>query len=74
MTDEELRAFFDLTERALLRLRAGGNFPKRDVLVNKTDRRAVEIYFDRRAGILSSVGAGGLAPVVDGKECFDDEA
>ncbi|HEV7253454.1 MAG TPA: hypothetical protein VGN97_10205 [Mesorhizobium sp.] len=53
MTDEELRAVFGLSGRALNRLRATGKFPAKDPLVGKTDRRAVDAFFDRRAGLSS---------------------
>ena len=54
MTDGELRAFFGLPERALYRLRLTNHFPRRDELIGKTDRRAVERFFDRRAGLVGS--------------------
>jgi len=72
MTDDELRAHFGLSLRALNRLRATRKFPARDALVNKTDRRAVELYFDQRAGIHSPVAAGGWSAAPDGDENFDD--
>lgn len=70
MTDDELRAFFGLSERALARLRATNRFPQRDALINKTDRRAVELFFDRRSGLASPMVAidGMAAP--DGEENF----
>lgn len=71
MTDDELRRHFGLSERALDRLRAGRSFPRKDGLINKTDRRAVEVFFDQRAGIASPM-AGGFAAVMDGEERFDD--
>jgi hypothetical protein len=62
MTDEQLRLYFGLSHRALMRLRGTRAFPARDRLVDKTDRRAVELFFDQRAGIrLSSFGAGNVA-------------
>jgi hypothetical protein len=71
MNDEELRTFFGLSERALNRLRATARFPQKDALINKTDRRAVELFFDRRAGLASPVAAinGMVAP--DGEENFN---
>ncbi|MCO5085101.1 MAG: hypothetical protein M9939_26505 [Mesorhizobium sp.] len=72
MTDEQLRSHFGLSERALNRLRATRRFPQRDELINKTDRRAVEAFFDRRAGIHSPVVAGAFAGGIDGEENFDD--
>ncbi|MBF0680438.1 MAG: hypothetical protein IR164_16035 [Devosia sp.] len=71
MTDEELRLHFGLSERALNRLRCTARFPRRDSLINKTDRRAVEHFFDRRAGISSPVGAAMGAVVDDGEENFN---
>jgi hypothetical protein len=72
MSDEQLREYFGLSERALTRLRATSHFPARDGLINKTDRRAVELFFDRRAGIAFPVAANGNLAVVDGEENFDD--
>lgn len=67
MTDGELRDHFGLTERALQRLRLTRTFPKKDSLINKTDRKVVEIFFDRRAGI----GLPDAYLAVDGEENFD---
>lgn len=72
MTDGELREWFGLSERAFDRLRATRAFPARDRLVNKTDRRAVEVFFDRRAGLDSPVRAGSVRAGVDREENFDD--
>lgn len=72
VTDDQLRAHFGLSQRALNALRAGRSFPRKDALIGKTDRRAVEIFFDRRAGIHSPALAGGMAAVHDGVENFDD--
>jgi hypothetical protein len=58
---------FGLSRRALVRLRATKRFPPKDPLVHKTDRRAVELFFDYRAGINSTIVGSG---VVDGKEDF----
>ena len=71
MADEELRTHFGLSQRALDRLRHLPFFPARDGLINKTDRRAVEAFFDRRAGIASPAQGGMVA--VDGQENFDDD-
>lgn len=71
LTDEELRSFFGLSERALTRLRATARFPAKDGLINKTDRRAVELFFDRRAGISSQVGAINGMAALDGEENFN---
>jgi len=71
MTDQQLRDHFGLPERALDRLRATRTFPQKDGLVNKTDRRAVEVFFDRRAGIPSPIAVGGHTAVTDGEENFD---
>lgn len=70
MTDEQLRQYFGLTERALTRLKASRSFPAKDALIGKTDCRAVEIYFDRRAGIASSFPLGGNQVAEDGEENF----
>lgn len=72
MTDEDLRAFFGLSDRALTRLRATTRFPQRDGLINKTDRRAVELFFDRRAGLPSHMEATNGMASVDGEENFSD--
>ena len=72
MNDEDLRAFFGLSERALTRLRATKAFPAKDGLINKTDRRAVSLFFDHRAGLLSSVAAINGMATPDGEEHFDD--
>jgi hypothetical protein len=70
MTDGQLRDYFGLTERALMTFRAMQTFPQKDGLINKTDRRAVEIFFDRRAGIPSPSFANGNSAVADGEEDF----
>lgn len=72
MNDEELRAFFGLSERALSRLRLMKGFPPKDGLINKTDRRAVELFFDRRAGLPSPMAAINGMAIQDGEEHFDD--
>jgi hypothetical protein len=72
MTDGELRAWFGLSERALNRLRATRSFPPKDEQIGKTDRRSVEVFFDRRAGLDSPLLAGGNPAAVDGREYFDD--
>lgn len=70
VNDEELRAYFGLSERALTRLRATTHFPQRDELINKTDRRAVELFFDRRAGLPSPMQAIDGMAFADGEENF----
>ena len=70
MTDDELRSFFGLSERALTRLRATNRFPQRDALINKTDRRAVELFFDRRSGLASPMAAINGMAAPDGEENF----
>lgn len=72
MTDQQLRDWFGLSERAFDRLRATRNFPVKDRLINKTDRRAVEVFFDRRAGLDSPASAGSVRAGVDREENFDD--
>lgn len=67
MTDEQLREHFGISERALYRLRMTRLFPAKDALVGKTDSKAVNYFFDRRAGLLSSEAAF----AVDGGENFD---
>jgi len=69
MTDAQLRAHFGLTARALARLRATRGFPQRDPLVNRTDKRAVDNFFDRRSGLILHGGGGNFA-VIDGEENF----
>ncbi|WP_354063896.1 hypothetical protein [Devosia sp. 2618] len=54
MIDAELRAYFGLSERALQRLRMTGKFPKKDALIGKTDSKAVDHYFDQRAGLVAT--------------------
>ncbi|MBC6714718.1 hypothetical protein H9Q09_00780 [Aurantimonas sp. DM33-3] len=68
MTDEQLRAHFGLTERALRRFRATKDFPKRDVLAGKTDSKAVDRYFDRSSGL--EPNARGGRPAVVEKDRF----
>lgn len=68
MTDAQLREHFGISERALRRLRMTRLFPARDSLVGKTDSKAVEHFFDRRAGLLSSKPAF----AADGEENFED--
>lgn len=72
MTDDELRGFFGLSDRALSRLRATARFPMKDGLINKTDRRAVELFFDRRAGLPSPMAAINGMASIDGEENFGD--
>lgn len=72
MTDEQLREHFGLSDRALTRLRMIPTFPKRDALTNRTDRKAVDLFFDVRAGIMSPKFAGNVAGALDGEECFDE--
>lgn len=67
MTDAQLREHFGISERALRRLRMTRLFPAKDALVGKTDCKAVEHFFDRRAGLLP------LGPPIlafDGEENF----
>lgn len=68
MTDEQLREHFGLSERALRRLKAVRDFPQKNALTNRTDSRAVDLFFDRMAGLASSEAGGTIA--VDGKERF----
>ena len=72
MTDEQLREHFGLSDRALTRLRMTETFPRRDELTNKTDRKAVDLFFDQRSGILFSRFSGNGAGEIDGEECFHD--
>jgi len=72
MNDQELLAYFGLSERALARLRATQRFPQKDELINKTDRRAVELFFDRRAGLPSPMAAIPEMAAIDGEENFVD--
>lgn len=72
MTDQQLREHFGLSERALVRLRATKSFPRKDELINRTDRRAVEVFFDRRSGIASPMAVGAKVAVFDGEENFND--
>ena len=66
MTDEQLREHFGISEGALYRLRMTRLFPVKDALVGKTDSKAVDRFFDRRAGLLSSRPAF----AADGEEDF----
>lgn len=74
MTDEQLRKHFGLSDRALSRLRMNRSFPRRDEVTNKTDRKAVDLFFDVRAGIRSPTLAGNVAGELDGEENFDEDA
>lgn len=67
MTDQGLREHFGLSDRALRRLRAVREFPKKDVLVGRTDSKAVDRFFDSRSGLDSTSGYS--RP--DGKENWD---
>lgn len=51
MTDAELLQHFGISRRALQRLRLLNGFPGKDALVGKTDHKAVDRFFDARAGI-----------------------
>lgn len=66
VTDQQLREHFGISDRALQRLRLLRDFPRRDPLIGKTDRRAVDVFFDWRAGLSS----GDFA--VDGDEDFSE--
>lgn len=68
MTDGELCEHFGISERKLRAARSVPGFPKRDPLFGKTDRKAVENWFDRRAGIGNVSIAHGKPAVIDGKE------
>lgn len=68
LSDEEICRCYGLSDRALTRLRATRGFPQKDGLIRKTDRRAVDIFFDRRLGLESSGRGSDFA--VDGKENF----
>ena len=70
MTDGELRAYFGLSERALFRLKLSAGFPQRDSIIIKTDSKAVDDYFDQRAGLASQATTGGMVHR-DGTENFD---
>lgn len=70
MTDQQLRERFGLSERALKRLRLSFKFPPNDALINKTDSKLVDLFFDQRAGIASPIHDGLFT--VDGKENWDD--
>ncbi|KQT57471.1 hypothetical protein ASG54_13000 [Aureimonas sp. Leaf460] len=63
MTDHQLRTYFGLTERALVRLNAMRDFPKRDTITNRRDSRAVDLFFDRMSGL--EPPARNSAPSVD---------
>jgi hypothetical protein len=67
MSDAELRAFFGLSERALRTLRFDKSFPRKDSLIGKTDRKAVDSYFDRRSNLQHP---SSVDNVVDGREEF----
>jgi hypothetical protein len=67
MTDTEFRRYFGLSARALARLRLTGDFPAKDPLIGKTDRKAVDWFFDRRAGL----GRAQVPSIEDGPENFD---
>ena len=67
MTDTELQQFFGISAAALKKLRADPRFPRKDGIINKTDRRAVDTYFDIRAGLNNPSMVGKAA---DGKENF----
>lgn len=62
MTDGELQKRFGLSERSLRRCRLLAGFPKRDEIINKTDSRAVEAFFDQRASLDVSTQGRILVP------------
>lgn len=67
MSDAELRGYFGLSDRALRMLKGDRQFPRKDALVGKTDRKAVDFYFDRRSGLPHP---SAVDNVVDGQEEF----
>ncbi len=71
MTDDQIKIYFGLSDRALMRLRGLHAFPKRDRLIDKTDRRALELFFDQRSGIVFSEVRGGNPACTDGEENFN---
>lgn len=71
MTVSELLAYSGLSEHALLRLIGG--FPRKDARTGKTDRKAVDRYFDLGSGLPARFAKGGMAHV-DGTDSFDRNA
>lgn len=63
MTDQQLRSYFGLTERALVRLNAMREFPKRDAITNRRDSRAIDLFFDRMSGLEPHGRSGAPAAV-----------
>lgn len=56
MTDKQLMEHSGFGHQALTRPRLTGQFPGKDPLVGKTDSKAVDAYFDRRAGLAPPIG------------------
>ena len=69
MTDNQLIEAFGLSQRALTALRSNRAFPKRDEVLNKTDSKAVDMFFDNRSGLGVQSSFHGVT-AVDGEENF----
>lgn len=69
MTDAQMMEAFGLSQRALSALRSNPKFPTRDALLNKTDSKAVDAFFDKRSGL--SLHPSSHGPFAhDGEENF----
>lgn len=68
--DKELKARFGLSDKALACLRKCKGFPQKDTLIHRTDSRAIEHFFDQRAGLVSLQVANGAPAIEDGEENF----
>lgn len=51
MTDAMLMEFFGLSYRALRRLKAMRDFPRKDAITNRTDSKAVDRFFNNLSGL-----------------------
>jgi hypothetical protein len=69
VTDSDLMRAFGLSKNALAAFRRNPAFPKRDPVLKKTDRKAVDSFFDKRAGLTVHVSPHGQS-VHDGEENF----
>lgn len=68
-TDDQLIKCFGISQRALNALRSNARFPQRDPVLKKTDSKAVDAFFDSRAG-LSFQSPNHIEALEDGEENF----
>ena len=61
LTDKQLKEYLGRTDAALRRCRAIRDFPRRDRLTDRTDSKAVDLFFDRRSGLAPHQRGGDVA-------------